>query len=84
MKRYVKAGSDFAEGDVLVAKDEYLAPNETLEDTLGVVVEYYSDNDYLKLGVLHPEEYAFPPILNARGEFYRKITDEERKKWNII
>ena len=83
MKRYIKSGSDFTKGDVLVAKDEYLASYETLEDTLGIVVDYSPDNDYLQLGTLHPEKYAFPPIFNGRGKFYRKVTDDEKKKWGI-
>lgn len=73
----------FKKNDVLVAKDGYLNKGETLQDTLGIVIDYNPDNDYLVLGTLHPEKYAIPPTFSMRGEFYRHVTNEERAAWNI-
>lgn len=74
----------FVVGDVVVAKQQYLDKNEKEEDTLGIVVDYKPENDYLSIGVLHPENYAFPPISSAKGAYYRLVTPSEKKKWNII
>lgn len=74
----------FTKGDVVVAKDEFIDKHETLEDTLGLVLDYNPDNDYLLLGSLHPEKYAIPPTFSMRGECYRHITAEEKVAWNII
>lgn len=74
----------FNKGDVVVAKNEYLGKNETLQDTIGVVISYNSDNDYLVLGVLHPENYAIAPTFSMRGEFYRPVTKQECTSWNIV
>lgn len=74
----------FKEGDVVVAKDGFLDKEETPEDTLGLVLDYNPENDYLLLGVLHPEKYAIPPTFSMRGECYRKITTQEKQIWNII
>jgi hypothetical protein len=63
----------FKKGDVIQARKEWLAPYETQKDTIGIVVDYNPTNDYLKVGVLNPQDYAFPPILNARGECYELI-----------
>ena len=71
------------QGDIVVAKDGYLDNGETLQDTLGIVVSYNPDNDYLILGTLYPERYALPPTFSMRGEYYRLVTDEEKAQWNI-
>jgi hypothetical protein len=63
----------FTKGDVVQAKKEWLASYETQESTKGIVVDYNPDNDYLQVGVLNPQDYAFPPILNARGEYYEIV-----------
>lgn len=63
----------FKKGDVVQAKKEWLASYETQESTMGIVVDYNPDNDYLQVGVLNPQDYAFPPILNARGEYYEIV-----------
>lgn len=63
----------FKKGDIVQAKKEFLASYETQESTMGIVVDYTLDNDYLKVGVLNPQDYAFPPILNARGCFYEIV-----------
>ncbi len=73
----------FQKGDVVVAKPQYIDKHETVEDTLGVVLDYNPENDYLLLGTLHPEKYALPPTFSMRGEYYRKVTTTERKKWKI-
>ena len=76
----------FNQGDVVVALDEFVEKEkgETLEDTLGLVLDYNPENDYLLLGSLHPEKYAIPPTFSMRGEYYRHITSEEKIAWNII
>ena len=74
----------FKKGDVVVAKDEFLGERETLQSTAGLVLEYYPENDYLLLGSLHPEKYAIPPTFPGRGEYYRHITEQEKRNWNII
>lgn len=63
----------FKKGDIVQAKKEWIAPYETLEDTMGIVVYYNPDNDYLQVGVLNPQDYVFPPILNARGCYYELV-----------
>ena len=68
----------FKKGDIVVAKDGYLDKGETLKDTAGIVINYTPENDYLVLGVLHPENYAIAPTFSMRGCFYRLITSEER------
>lgn len=73
----------FKKNDVVVAKNEYLEENETVESTIGIVVDYNEENDYLQVGTIHPQDYAIPPIFNACGEFYRLATDTELKKWGI-
>lgn len=73
----------FKKGDVVVAKDGYLDKGETLQDTIGLVIDYNPDNDYLLLGVINPEKYAISPTFSMRGCYYRHITDEEKQKWNI-
>ena len=60
----------FKAGGIVQAKAEYLEAYETQADTIGVVIDYNPDNDYLKIGVLDPQNYALPPIFNARGCFY--------------
>lgn len=69
----IKKQPIFKKGDVVWAKLQYLGPNETQEKTMGVVVDYNPDNDYLKLGVLNPQDYAFPPISNMQGRFYELV-----------
>ena len=65
----------FNNGDVIRAKKEWLAPHETQESTMGIVVDYNTANDYLQVGVLNPQDYAFPPVLNARGECYEIVKE---------
>ena len=57
----------FKKGDVVQAKKEWLADHETQADTMGIVVDYNEENDYLQVGVLNPQDYVFPPIFNGRG-----------------
>ena len=64
----------FKKGDIVQAKKEWLAPYETQASTMGIVVDYNPDNDLLLVGVLDPQNYAFPPVLNARGEYYEITT----------
>ncbi len=70
-------------GDVVVAKNEFLEGNETALDTIGVVLDYNPKNDYLVLGLLHPEEHIIPPSFSRRGFCYRLITKEERQMWHV-
>lgn len=71
----------FKKGDLIQAKPEFLDSNETLDDTVGIVYEYNPSNDYLKVGVLNPEDYAFPPIFNGRGACYEIVPlDSDRAK----
>lgn len=63
----------FKKGDIVQAKKEYLATYETQQDTMGIVVDYNPENDYLKVGVLNPQDYAFPPIFDARGCYYELV-----------
>lgn len=70
-------------GDIVVAKDGFLEKYETLQDTLGIVIDYNPENDYLILGTLHPEKYAIPPTFSMRGEYYRHVTEDEIKEWGI-
>lgn len=65
----------FSKGDIVQAKKEFLAPHETQESTMGIVVDYNEDNDYLQVGVLNPQDYALPPIFNARGCFYELVKE---------
>lgn len=65
----------FEKGTIVQAKKEWLAPYETQESTMGVVVDYNPTNDLLLVGVLNPQDYAFPPILNARGEYYEIVNN---------
>lgn len=65
----------FKKGDIVQAKKEWLAPYETASDTRGIVVDYNPVNDYLQVGVLNPQDYVFPPVLNARGECYEIIKE---------
>ncbi len=74
----------FYEGDVVVAKDEFLNEGETLKDTVGLVLSHNPENDYMVLGVLDPEKYAIPPTFSVRGEYYRKITGKEIEEWGIV
>ena len=73
----------FKKGDVVVAKDGFLDPGETLKDTLGIVVSYNPDNDYLVLGSIHPEKHAIPHTYSMRGSFYRKVTDKELSDFGL-
>ena len=73
----------FEKGDVVVAKDQFLDDGETLQDTVGIVLDYNPANDLLILGTLHPEKYAIPPRFSMCGEFYRLITDAEKEMWEI-
>lgn len=63
----------FKKGDVVRAKKEYLGANETQESTMGIVIDYNPENDYLKLGVLNPQDYAFPPVSNMQGCYYELV-----------
>ena len=66
----------FKKGDVVQAKKEYLEVYETQENTMGVVVDYNPENDYLQIGVLNPQDYALPPIFNGRGCYYELVQKE--------
>lgn len=72
---------NFKKGQILLAKDEYIDEHETLKDTIGIVLDYNPENDYLQLGCLHPERYAIPPVFCGCGEFYRLATDDEIKMY---
>ena len=74
----------FNKDDIVVAKDGYLDKNETLKDTMSVVISYNPENDYLVLGALHPEKYAIAPTFSMRGCFYRLITEQERREWCTV
>ena len=74
---------NFKKGDVVCAKDEFIAPHEILKDTAGIVVSYNPENDYLVLGEIHPEKHAIPHTYSMRGEFYRPITDREMKEFGL-
>lgn len=63
----------FKPGDVVQAKAEFLEPHETQLSTRGIVIDYNPLNDYLQIGVLNPQDYAFPPIFNGRGEYYELV-----------
>ena len=67
----------FKKGDIVQAKKEFLADYETQADTMGIVVDYNEYNDCLQIGVLNPQDYAFPPIFNGRGCFYEIVNIEE-------
>lgn len=69
----------FQKGDIVQAKKEWLAPYETQEDTMGIVVDYNPNNDYLQIGVLNPQDYALPPIFNGRGCYYEVVKKENEK-----
>ena len=72
-----KSAARFEKGDIVQAKKEWLAPYETQVSTRGIVVDYNPHNDLLLVGVLNPQEYAFPPIFNGRGEYYEIINEKE-------
>lgn len=63
----------FKPGDVVQAKAEFLETHETQLSTRGIVIDYNPLNDYLQIGVLNPQDYAFPPIFNGRGEYYELV-----------
>ena len=63
----------FNKGDIVQAKIACLEPHETQAYTMGIVVDYNPHNDYLQIGVLNPQDYAFPPIFNGRGEYYEIV-----------
>ena len=63
----------FKKGDIVQAKKEWLEPHETQEMTMGIVVDYNPDNDYLQIGSLEPHKYVFPPIFNGRGCYYEIV-----------
>lgn len=79
----VKESADFKKGDVVVAKPEFIAAHETPEDTLGIVIDYNPDNDYLLLGEIHPEKHAIPHTYSMRGEFYRLVKPEEYNDFGL-
>lgn len=68
----------FHKGDLVQAKKEWLAPYETQESTIGIVVDYNPNNDYLQIGVLDPQNYAFPPIFNGRGCYYERASPPKK------
>jgi hypothetical protein len=74
---------NFKKGDVVVAKDDFLNPGETLKDTLGVVVSYNPDNDYLVIGEIFKGNHFFNHTFSARGEFYRLVTPKELKEFDL-
>ena len=49
-----------------------------------IVVDYNPENDFLVLGNLHPEKYALPHTYSMRGEFYRLVTDKEKRDWDLV
>ena len=63
----------FKKGDIVQAKKEWLDSYETQEDTIGIVIDYNPDNDYLQIGVLNPQDYAIPPVFNTRGFYYELV-----------
>lgn len=63
----------FSVGDIIQTKAEFLNDDETQESTMGIVVGYNPDNDYLEVGVLNPEDYFIPPVSCCRGRFYEKV-----------
>ena len=73
----------FKAGDIVVSKDEFIEQHETLQDTIGVVIDYNPDNDYLVLGDLHPDKYAIPPTYSMRGCYYRHVSEEEKMKFQL-
>ena len=73
----------FREGDIVVAKDEWLAPYEKLLDTIGLVHSYNRDNDCLVLRQ-YSKNMNFPSYLNARGEYYRPATEQEIKESGFL
>lgn len=66
----------FKKGDVVWAKKDFLDRNETQESTIGIVLEYYPENDYLLLGVLNPDKYAIPPRMSCCGCFYELVKED--------
>lgn len=66
-------------GDIVQAKKEFIDAHETLDDTVGIVVEYNPDNDYLGVGVLNPEDYALPPIFSGRGSCYEVVPPDSAR-----
>ncbi len=71
----------FKIGDVVVSRKEYLADYETEKDTLGIVLDYNPDNDYLLLGTSDPSRYAISSTFSMRGCYYRLATNKEKKTW---
>ena len=67
----MKMKNKFTKGQIVWAKKDFLASYETQLDTIGIVLDYNEDNDYLKLGTLTHEKSAFPPIFNARGDIQK-------------
>ncbi len=65
----------FHKGDIDQAKNDWLAPHVTQESTKGIVVHYNPDNHYFYVGLLNLQDYAFPPILNARGCYYEVVKE---------
>ena len=63
----------FEKGDVVQVKAEFLEPEEAQESTMGLVLDYNPCNDRISIGVLNPEDWAIPPVFDARGHFYEKI-----------
>lgn len=63
----------FKKGDIVQAKKEWLEENETQESTMGIVIDYREDNDYIQIGVLNPQDYAIPPVFNGRGCCYELV-----------
>ena len=72
----------FKAGDIVVSKDEFIGKHETLQDTIGIVISYNSDTDYLVIGELHPLN-NIPPTYSMRGCFYRLISKEEMATFNL-
>ena len=73
----------FKAGAIVVSKEEFIDKHETLQDTVGLVIDYNPENDYLILGDLHPEKYPIPPTNSMRGCFYRLISEEEMTTFNL-
>ena len=73
----------FNKHDLVIAKKEFLASYEKESDTIGIVTDYDPTNDSMYVGVLNPQDYAFPPQFHTRGEYYRLLTEEEKALYNI-
>ena len=63
----------FKSGDVVQAKEEWVAAHETQADTMGIVVAYNPENDLLLVGSLTPQKHALIRVFSARGCYYELV-----------